>query len=97
VKFCDLCSKIKQADIDILAAFEHNLNTNKFLVRQLLQQMATHSFKHHTLKTAISSIPVDKFYKPGGTMLLARGNIVGQIKECSSNPAGCWSWIKLIG
>jgi hypothetical protein len=32
VKFPDLCSKIQQADINILAASEHNLDTNKFIV-----------------------------------------------------------------
>jgi hypothetical protein len=97
VKFRDLCSEIKQADIDILAASEHNLDTNKFVVRQLLQQMATQSFDHHTIQTATSSIPADKFYKPGGTMLLAQGNVVGRIKERGSDPLGRWSWIKLIG
>jgi hypothetical protein len=59
--------------------------------------MAKQTFEHHTLQTATSLIPADKFYKPGGTMLLAQGNVVGRIKERGSDPLGRWSWIKLIG
>jgi hypothetical protein len=59
--------------------------------------MAKQTFTHCLLQTATSSIPAEKFYKPGGTMLLAQGNVVGRIKERGSDPLGRWSWIKLIG
>jgi hypothetical protein len=97
IKFRDLCSEVQKADIHILAASEHNLDTNKFVVRQLLQQMAKQTFEHHLLQTATSSIPADKFYKPGGTLLLAQGDVVGRIKERGSDPLGRYSWLKLIG
>ena len=96
VKFRDLCSEIQSAEIDIFAAAEHNLDTNKFAVRQLLQGMAKKSFQHHHLQLATSSVPAHKFYKPGGTMLLAQGNTVGRIKERGSDTLGRWSWIKLL-
>jgi hypothetical protein len=75
--FCDLCKESCQADIDVFAAAEHNLDSNKFVVCQILQTPARKSFHHHCLQTVTSSILVDKFYKPGGTMLLAQGDIVG--------------------
>jgi hypothetical protein len=44
-----------------------------------------------------SSIPANKFYKPGGTLILAQGDVVGRIKEKGSDSLGRWSWIKLVG
>jgi hypothetical protein len=43
VKFRDLCEEIKRSDIDIFAAAEHNLDSNKFAVRQALQTIARKS------------------------------------------------------
>jgi hypothetical protein len=97
IQFRDLCTEIKHADIHLLAVAEHNLDTNKFAVRQLLQQTAHKAFPHHVIQTSTSTIPADKFYKPGGTMLLAQGDIVGRIKERGSDSMGRWSWLKLIG
>jgi hypothetical protein len=76
-KFRDLCEEIRTSNIQLFAAAEHNLDTNKFAVRQSLQNIARQSFTHHCLQTATSSTRADKFYKPGGTMLLAQGDLVG--------------------
>jgi hypothetical protein len=73
------------------------LDTDKFAVHQLLQQTAHRTFPHHVLQTSTSSIPADKFYKPGGTMLLAQGDVVGRIKARGSDSLGRWSWLKMIG
>jgi hypothetical protein len=97
VQFRDLCEEIRKADIDVFAAAEHNLDSNKYVVRQALQTTARKSFNHHCLQTATSSIQADKFYKPGGTLLLAQGDIVGRIKERGSDSLGRWSWMKLLG
>jgi hypothetical protein len=43
-KIRDLCKEMKSSDIDILAASEHNLDTNKFVVRQTLQDIARKTF-----------------------------------------------------
>ena len=88
VHFRDLCTKIKKAGIHLLALAEHNLDTNKFAIRQLLQQTAQKGFPHHVMQTSTSTIPADKFYKPGGTMLLAQGDVVGRIKERGSDLDG---------
>ncbi len=79
VQFRDLCTKMKKAEIHIMAIAEHNLDTEKFAVRQLLEKNAQRTFPHHVLQTSTSSIPANKFYKPGGTMLLAQGDVVGRI------------------
>ena len=78
-KFRDLCEDLRKADIQLFAASEHNLDTNKFAVRKKLQDTARRSFSHYSLESATSSIPAAKFYKPGGTLLLAQGDIVGRI------------------
>jgi hypothetical protein len=36
-KFRDLCEEMRNANVDLFAAAEHNLGTNKFAVRQSLQ------------------------------------------------------------
>jgi hypothetical protein len=97
VKFRDLCEEIKKADIHLLAAAEHNLDTNKFVVRKTLQDIARRTFTRHSLQTATSSVRADKFYKPGGTMLLAQGDMIGRIKEKGSDTLGRWTWMKLVG
>jgi hypothetical protein len=97
VKFRDICEELRAADVHLFAAAEHNLDTNKFLIRQKLQDIARKSFEHFALQTATSSIPADKFYKPGGTLILAQGDVVGRIKEKGSDSLGRWSWIKLVG
>ena len=40
VKYRDLCKELKTSQIDLFAAVEHNLDTNKFSVRQRLQKTA---------------------------------------------------------
>jgi hypothetical protein len=96
-KFRSLCKAMNKADVHLFAAAEHNLDTNKFIVRQSLQNIARKTFKHHSIQTATSSILSDKFYKPGGTMIMVQGNLVGRIKEQGSDSLGRWTWIKLIG
>jgi hypothetical protein len=97
VKFRDLCEEIKHSNIHILAAAEHNLDTNKFAVRKTLQDIARQTFTHHSLQTATSSVRANKFYKPGGTLLLAQGDMISHIKEKGSNTLGRWTWMKLVG
>lgn len=73
------------SDIQLFAGAEHNLDTNKFAVRQSLQNIARQSFTHHSLQTATSSTKADRFYKPGGTLILAQGDMVGRIKDRGSD------------
>jgi hypothetical protein len=35
-----------------------------------------------------SSVKTDKFYKPGGTLLLAQGDMIGRIKDKGNNTLG---------
>jgi hypothetical protein len=97
VKFRDLCEDVRKYEIDILAAAEHNLDTNKFIIRQSLQDIAHKLFENHCIQTATSSTVADKFYKPGGTMIMAHGNLVGQVTDRGSNSLSRWSWLKLVG
>ena len=96
-KFRDLCKELRKADVQIFAAAEHNLDTNKFVVRQKLDAAARQTFPHHCLQTATSSIPAEKCFKPGGTLLLAQGDIVGRIKDRGSDSLSRWAWMKLVG
>jgi hypothetical protein len=97
VKFRELCEEIRRSDIHLFAAAEHNLDTNKFSVRKCLQDTARKTFAQHHIQLATSTIPAEKFYKPGGTMVMAQGDIVGRIKARGSDTLGRWSWIQLVG
>jgi hypothetical protein len=83
--------------LHLLEAVEHNLDTNKFVVHGSLQDITNKSFQHHCIQTVTSSTTANKFYKPGGTMLMAQGDLVGRIKNQGSNLLGRWSWLKLVG
>jgi hypothetical protein len=96
-KFRDLCEEMRNANVDLFAAAEHNLDTNKFAVRQSLQDIAQKSFQHHCIQTATSTTTADKFYKPGGTLIMTQGDLVGRIKDRGSDQMGRWTWIKLVG
>jgi hypothetical protein len=77
-KFRDLCEEMHRSDVHLFAAAEINLDTQKFAVRQALQDTARKTFPHHCIQTSSSTIPADKFYKPGGTMIMAQGDLVGR-------------------
>jgi hypothetical protein len=97
VKFRELCEELHKSEVHLFAAAEHNLDTHKFAVRQCLQYTARKGFQHHCIQTATSSTLATKFYKSGGTMIMAQGDIVGWIKDRGSDSLGRWSWIKLVG
>jgi hypothetical protein len=92
-----MCKEIQKLDIHLFAAAEHNLDTNKFAVRQELQNIACQSYTQHWLQTLTSTTKANKLYKPGGMLLPVQGNMVGRIKDPGSNPLGRWMWVKLEG
>jgi hypothetical protein len=96
-KFRDLCKEIQTSDMQLFAAAKHNLDTDKFAVRQSLQNITWQSFTHHCLQTATSSTNADIFYKPGWTMIMAQGDLVGRVKDRGSSLLGRWTWMKLVG
>ena len=97
VNFRDLCEKLRKADVHLFAAAEHNLDTNKFAVQKSLHDIARRSFQHYNLQTATSTILAKNLYKPGGTLLMAQGDLVGRIKERGSDSLGRWSWMTMVG
>jgi hypothetical protein len=97
VKFRDLCEELRKADLHLFSAAKHNLDTNKFAVQQNLQNIARKSFPHQCIQTATSSTLANKFYKPGGTLIMAQGDLVGRIKDRGSDSLGRWSWMTMVG
>jgi hypothetical protein len=58
-KFHNICKEIQMANVHLFTAAKHNLDTNKFISCQSLQDIdiARKSFQHYALQTATSSIP----------------------------------------
>eukprot|EP00957_Ditylum_brightwellii_P126416 9636703-Ditylum_brightwellii.AAC.1 len=52
-------------------------------------------FTHSKVTLASSCISVKNYFKPGGTMSLIQGNMVGCIIESSSDEYGQWVYSKL--
>eukprot|EP00957_Ditylum_brightwellii_P041724 3159947-Ditylum_brightwellii.AAC.1 len=52
-------------------------------------------FTHSKVTLASSCAPVRNYFKPGGTMSLIQGNMVGHVIESGSNECGRWVYSKL--
>jgi hypothetical protein len=79
-------TQLMQANIQ--GVIEHNLDATNFEVRCLCHDNTKKAFHHHSIEFGSSTIPFKTQYKPGGTMAIAHGNIVGQITHKSSAPLG---------
>jgi hypothetical protein len=80
------------------AVQEHNLDHNQFVVVRDSFNTAARQI-HHKYKLEIGSSDTQTVttYKPGGTALIAQGNITGRVYAHGSDPHGRWSYMTLNG
>jgi hypothetical protein len=82
--------------IDIFALSEHCLDTSKFQIKQSLQTTLQREFPGKaTMQVDSSANPSINNYKPGGTGLIALGDVVGRLepKGKGGDPLGRWSYL----
>jgi hypothetical protein len=82
---------------NIRNAVIHNLDSMNYNVQTTCYGAAKKAFQQSSIKLTGSSIRVHAQYKPGGTMALAQGNIVGRLIRTYSDPLGRWTTLTLAG
>jgi hypothetical protein len=97
-KFEAICKETLTIQADLMCGAEHNLDTIKSYVRNTLYATAKRTLEHHQLAIASSDLPSSNNYKPGGTFILASGDICGKILGKSINdPMGRWTQLRIAG
>ena len=97
-KFEAICKETLNIQADLMCGAEHNLDTIKSYVRNTLYATAKRTLEHHQLAIASSDLPSSNNYKPGGTFILASGDICGKILGKSINdPMGRWTQLRIAG
>ncbi len=95
--FMELCEEATTMQADIVAGAEHNLDARQYYVRNICYRtcMKNRKVGHYKLQMSSTSIPAATLYKPGGTLLMARGNCVARIIEGGDGDMGRWSYIRM--
>lgn len=93
-QFQELCNNVNLHNIDFLGYPEINLDTTQQEVKSTIKNLTKVTFSHLSLQISSLAIPAKYFYKPGGTMFLAQGNINSRKIAQGCNQYGCWSYMK---
>ena len=96
--FQDLLYNQQSFEIDIQCISEHQRDTTKSQVTQNLQEETQKAYPGQTILQIDSSQSTSaQSYKPGGTAILAMGDIVGRLepKGRGGDAMGRWSYITL--
>ena len=84
-------------EVDILGVAEHNVDncspSAALAMRQALQRIE----RNFSLTIGGTTTRMETPYKPGGTLMVARGNVRGRIMERGSDSLGRWTYIRIRG
>lgn len=95
--FDELCRVQKELNIDFFCGQEHNLDTSQASVRNCLYNTARKHWDRSRLITGTTPIAFSHQYKPGGTMILAAGDVTNRISTQGSDKWGRWVTQELQG
>ena len=84
-------------EIDILGIAEHNVDNRSAAVILTIRQALERVEKSFAVTMGGTKTKMDTPYKPGGTMIVARGNIRGRIMERGSDSLGRWTYLRIRG
>ena len=85
-----LCKVIKEVQADVFCGQEHNLSSDNTKVRQILYQTARQHWKRSRLTFGTTPITFPKQYKPGGTFMIAAGDLIGRVIAQNQDKWGRW-------
>ena len=96
-EFLEDCNQMSRLGIDHMSFQEPNLDFTKYSVRRKIHSSLGRVFPHH--KVAFGSSPQTHLYdyKPGGTLSVTAGNMVGRIVESAADYLGRWTRTVLAG
>ena len=92
--FTNLCSIVRESQIDIAGFSEHKLDTTKFLVQQICHNTVKETFPGSASKLVLASsqFQFEGNYKPGGTLLLSTGDIMSRLIDSGKDAMGRWAF-----
>jgi hypothetical protein len=96
-KFEAACVEMELMQADIGCFMEHNLDSTKPQVRKILHDTLRKYHDHSRLEMGSTTVRTEGNYKPGGTMIVATGNLSGRVTSSGSDWMGRWSHVKLRG
>jgi hypothetical protein len=76
---------------------EHKLDHHKYAVRAAFLTATKQIHRKQRVELGSSAMKTITTYKPGGTALLAQGDITGRIQTHESDPYGWWSYMTFNG
>lgn len=88
--FEDICRSIKEIQADIFCAQEHNLDTSQFKIRSSIFDTARQHWERHRITMGTTPITVETSYKPGGTLIMTVGSLMGRVVKQSRDKWGRW-------
>ena len=82
-------------DIDILGVIEHNVDNRSEKVATTIYQALRRVSRTFAHILGGTETKMETNYKPGGTMMVSRGNIRGRITEKGTDVLGRWTYQKI--
>ena len=96
-KFNNICEAMKEIRGDIICIQEHNLDTTQARVRKTLYDTANQHWQRLQMGVGTTPMQYHTAYKPGGTMMLAMGDVTGRIIAQQQDKWGRWAIQELRG
>jgi hypothetical protein len=96
-KFSLFCEEAKRVHADHIGLAEPNIDDTWWETNDIIHRTVKRTFPHVCVDTATSPTRTESRYKPGGTMSMAMGNIVGRIIDRGGDYLGRWSFIRYAG
>jgi hypothetical protein len=92
-----MCVDQQRLEIDIQGIIEYKVDTGKYHVRQAFHAATRQVFDHAIVELGSSAYTSFTDYKPGGTAIIAQGNVIGRIHLHDSYKYGHWSYVSTQG
>ena len=86
----ELCQIINEVQADVFCGQEHNLDSDKTPVWQILYQTTRKHWKRSRITFGTTPIPFSKQCKPGGTFLITANDLTGRVIEQKQDKWGRW-------
>jgi exonuclease III len=99
IRVKDFYENLIHTETDIRSACELNTDTQQFSIKNTFHQQAKSVFGNgrYGITLASSLVKSQTYYKPGGTALIAQGNIRGRPISSATDDLGRWSYQILQG
>jgi len=95
--FGDTCIAVKQMETEMYHVQEHNLDTTQQKIIQQLTKTAKQAMGQVKMEAGSSSKKAKNNYKPGGTMTITEGRLLGRVIASESDYLGRWEKTTLSG